>query len=104
MVQHNITNGSIINLASIVGKYGNIGQTNYCASKSGVEIFTRTAAKELGKFGIRCNTVLPGFIKSPMSDAIPDKIKSKFLPLIPLGRFGSASGNSVFLIGFVLFY
>lgn len=89
MVTSGVTNASIINLASIVGKYGNIGQTNYCASKAAVEIFTRTAAKEFGKFGIRCNSVLPGFIKSPMTDAVPDKVKEKFIPLIAAGRFGN---------------
>lgn len=52
--------GSIINLASVVGKYGNLGQANYAASKAGVEGFTRTTAKELGKYKIRCNAILPG--------------------------------------------
>lgn len=56
-------------------------------------MFTKTAAKEFGKFGIRCNAVLPGFIKTPMTDAIPDKVKDKFLPLIPTGRFGYTNGN-----------
>ena len=52
--------GSIINLASVVGKYGNLGQANYAASKAGVEGFTKTTAKELGKYKIRCNAILPG--------------------------------------------
>lgn len=97
IVQNNVTNGSIINLASIVGKYGNIGQCNYAASKSGVELLTKTAAKEFGKFGIRCNTILPGFIKSPMTDAVPDKVKQKFIASIPCGRFGDPSGKYTFL-------
>ena len=66
--------GSIVNIASIVGKTGNIGQANYTASKAGVIGFTKTAAKELGRFGIRVNVILPGFIKTPMTDIVPDKV------------------------------
>uniref|UniRef100_A0A3B4AAB2 (3R)-3-hydroxyacyl-CoA dehydrogenase n=1 Tax=Periophthalmus magnuspinnatus TaxID=409849 RepID=A0A3B4AAB2_9GOBI len=79
--------GSIINMGSIVGKVGNIGQANYSASKAGVEGLTRTAAKELS-FGIRCNCVLPGFITTPMTDKVPDKVINKLLTLVPLGRMG----------------
>ena len=57
------TYGSFINMASVVGKFGNIGQSNYAASKAGVEGLTRTTAKELGKLKIRCYSILPGFIK-----------------------------------------
>merc|ERR1712024_170246 len=80
--------GSIVNIASIVGKTGNIGQANYTASKAGVIGFTKTAAKELGKFGIRVNAILPGFIKTPMTDVVPDKVKMSFISQIPLGDFG----------------
>ncbi|XP_020794996.1 estradiol 17-beta-dehydrogenase 8 isoform X1 [Boleophthalmus pectinirostris] len=80
--------GSIINMGSIVGKVGNLGQANYSASKAGVEGLTRTAAKELSKFGIRCNCVLPGFITTPMTDSVPDKVINKLLTLVPLGRMG----------------
>merc|ERR1712142_532467 len=80
--------GSIVNIASIVGKTGNIGQANYTASKAGVIGFTKTAAKELGKFGIRVNVILPGFIKTPMTDVVPDKVKTGILSQIPLGDFG----------------
>merc|ERR1719145_277009 len=80
--------GSIVNIASIVGKTGNIGQANYTASKAGVIGFTKTAAKELGKFGIRVNVILPGFIKTPMTDVVPDKVKQAFVSQIPLGEFG----------------
>ena len=66
--------GSIVNIASIVARTGNIGQANYTASKAGVIGFTKTAAKELGKFGIRVNVILPGFIKTQMSDVLPDKV------------------------------
>merc|ERR1711962_102340 len=80
--------GSIVNIASIVGKAGNIGQANYTASKAGVVGFTKTAAKELGKFGIRVNVILPGFIKTPMTDVVPEKVKAGILSSVPLGSFG----------------
>ena len=80
--------GSIINIASVVGKYGNVGQANYSASKAGVEGFTRTAAKELGRYKIRCNSILPGFIVTPMTDKVPQKYLDLMLKMIPLGRFG----------------
>jgi len=76
--------GSIVNIASIVGRTGNIGQANYTASKAGVIGFTKTAAKELGKFGIRVNVILPGFIKTPMTDVVPDKVKMMVQFQIPL--------------------
>ncbi|KAM8952783.1 (3R)-3-hydroxyacyl-CoA dehydrogenase [Pelodytes ibericus] len=80
--------GSVINIGSIVGKVGNLGQCNYAASKAGVEGLTKSAAKELAKFGIRCNTVLPGFISSPMTDKVPQKVLDKFSGMIPMGRLG----------------
>ncbi|XP_053545115.1 (3R)-3-hydroxyacyl-CoA dehydrogenase [Bombina bombina] len=80
--------GSIINIGSIIGKVGNLGQSNYAASKAGVEGFTKTAAKELARYGIRCNTVLPGFISTPMTDKVPQKVLDKFAGMIPLGRLG----------------
>ncbi|KAL3274720.1 hypothetical protein HHI36_016095 [Cryptolaemus montrouzieri] len=90
IIEYKIPNASIINLGSIVGKNGNIGQANYSASKAGVEMLTKTAAKELGKQGIRVNTVLPGFIKTPMTDIVPNKVKEMFVKQIPLSRFGTA--------------
>ncbi|KAJ8958213.1 hypothetical protein NQ318_017354 [Aromia moschata] len=89
IIDHGITNASIINIGSIVGKYGNIGQVNYSASKAGVELLTKTASKELGKKGIRVNAVLPGMILTPMLQAVPDKVKEKFKLSTPLGRFGT---------------
>ncbi|XP_018609887.2 (3R)-3-hydroxyacyl-CoA dehydrogenase isoform X1 [Scleropages formosus] len=88
MVSSGFPKGSIITIGSIVGKMGNIGQVNYSASKAGVVGLTRTAAKELSKFGIRCNCVLPGFIATPMTDKIPEKVLSKVLSLVPMGRIG----------------
>ena len=80
---------SIINVASIVGKYGNAGQCNYTASKAGVEAMTKSMAKELGRIGIRTNAVLPGFIQTAMTDKIPDKIKDKLLSMVSMGRMGT---------------
>ncbi|KAJ8000107.1 hypothetical protein DPEC_G00201410 [Dallia pectoralis] len=83
--------GSIITMGSIVGKVGNIGQVNYSASKAGVEGLTKTAAKELSRYGIRCNCVLPGFITTPMTDKVPEKVITKITSLVPLGRMGEPS-------------
>ncbi|XP_029799432.1 estradiol 17-beta-dehydrogenase 8 isoform X1 [Suricata suricatta] len=69
--------GSIINISSIIGKVGNMGQTNYAASKAGVIGLTQTAARELGRHGIRCNSVLPGFITTPMTQKVPQKVLDK---------------------------
>ncbi|XP_031569800.1 estradiol 17-beta-dehydrogenase 8-like [Actinia tenebrosa] len=91
MVESKISNGSIINIASIVGKTGNIGQANYTASKAGVEGLTRTCALELARFGIRCNAVLPGFIHSPMTEKIPEQITQKIVKMVPLSRIGQPS-------------
>ncbi|KAM6183061.1 (3R)-3-hydroxyacyl-CoA dehydrogenase [Erethizon dorsatum] len=83
------SHGSIINISSIVGKVGNMGQTNYAASKAGVIGLTQTAARELGRHGIRCNSVLPGFIATPMTQKIPQKVKDKVTGMIPMGHMGS---------------
>ncbi|XP_077987057.1 (3R)-3-hydroxyacyl-CoA dehydrogenase-like [Glandiceps talaboti] len=88
MIENKIKHGSIINMASISGKIGNIGQCNYVASKAAVEGFTRTCAKELAQHDIRCNAVLPGWIETPMTQAVPEKVMEKHLGMIPIGRFG----------------
>jgi len=80
--------GSIVNIASIIGKTGNIGQANYSASKGGVVAFCKTAAKELARNRIRVNSVLPGFIATPMAAAVPEKVQEKMRAQIPLGAFG----------------
>ncbi|XP_059034669.1 (3R)-3-hydroxyacyl-CoA dehydrogenase isoform X2 [Mustela lutreola] len=80
--------GSIINISSIVGKVGNMGQTNYAASKAGVIGLTQTAARELGRHGIRCNSVLPGFITTPMTQKVPQKVLDKVIGIIPVGHMG----------------
>ncbi|XP_022094727.1 estradiol 17-beta-dehydrogenase 8-like [Acanthaster planci] len=91
MIEHRTTDGSIVNIASIVGKYGNVGQCNYSASKAGVVGFTKTTARELGRYGIRCNVILPGFIKTPMTDAVPIQNLSLIRQFIPLKREGEPS-------------
>ncbi|MCD8090577.1 MAG: 3-oxoacyl-[acyl-carrier-protein] reductase [Clostridiales bacterium] len=80
--------GAIINLSSVVGLMGNIGQLNYSASKAGVLGITKTAARELGSRGITCNAIAPGFIKTPMTDVLTDDVKNAMLAQIPLGRQG----------------
>jgi 3-oxoacyl-[acyl-carrier protein] reductase len=80
--------GSIVNLSSIVGIHGNWGQTNYAASKGGIVAFTKSLAQELGSRGVRANVVAPGYIRTQLTDAIPEEAKSEMLGLTPLGRFG----------------
>ncbi|KAL4703158.1 hypothetical protein ACJJTC_016759 [Scirpophaga incertulas] len=82
------SSGSIVNISSIVGKYGNMGQTNYAGSKAGVVAMTQSAAKELGKFNIRVNAILPGFIRTPIIETVPEKVIQSLLKLVPLGRIG----------------
>ena len=84
-----LATSSFINLASVVGKYGNLGQTNYSASKAGVEGLTRTTAKELAKYGIRCNAILPGFIKTPMTSKVKPEHLEMLVRMIPMRRLGS---------------
>ena len=87
---HMIEQGSgvILNASSVSGIYGNIGQTNYAAAKAGLIGMTKTLAKELGRKGIRVNAVAPGFIKTPMTETVPDKIMNMILERTPLHRMG----------------
>ena len=80
--------GRIINMASIVGVVGGIGQTNYAASKGGIIAMTKSIAAEVGSRGITANAIAPGFIKTPMTDVLPEELKKKYLEQIPAGRFG----------------
>lgn len=80
--------GVILNASSIVGLYGNFGQTNYAATKAGVISFTRTWSRELGKYGIRVNAVAPGFIATDMVRAMPQKVVETMSSKTPLGRLG----------------
>ena len=80
--------GSIINISSVVGIMGNIGQANYAAAKAGVIGLTKSCAKELAGRNIRVNVVAPGFIETAMTDGIPEKIREKMIASIPMGRMG----------------
>jgi len=90
VVPHMIKNGGgvILNASSIVGLYGNFGQTNYAATKAGVISFTKTWARELGKYNIRVNAVAPGFIATDMVKAMPPKVLETMAQHTPLGRMG----------------
>lgn len=81
--------GYIINIASIVGKTGNIGQSNYAASKAGVIALTKTLAQEYASKNILVNAVAPGFIETSMTACLPHEVKEKALAAIPLKRFGN---------------
>ena len=93
--------GRIINLTSTVGVTGNRGQANYSASKSGLEAFSKSLAKEVGSRGITVNSVSPGYIETDMTKGISDEVKKKALGQIPLGRFGSTKEIS-YLIKFLI--
>lgn len=81
--------GSIVNIASIIGIIGNAGQANYAASKGGVIAFSKTVARELASRNVRCNAVAPGFIRTAMTDALPQDVQEKMLANIPLNKFGT---------------
>jgi 3-oxoacyl-[acyl-carrier protein] reductase len=105
--------GVILNASSVVGLYGNFGQTNYAATKAGVIAMTRTWARELGRHDIRVNAVAPGFIATEMALAIPEKVLQGMIAHTPLGRMGTpedvaeaylwlASDAAAFISGTVL--
>jgi len=112
MVQQG-SGGAILNASSVVGLYGNFGQTNYAASKWGVIGMTKTWCKELGRHGIRVNAVAPGFILTPMTDQMPPKVLDMMVERTPLRRLGTpedvanayaflASDEASFISGAVL--
>lgn len=80
--------GTIVNLSSVIGEIGNIGQANYAASKAGVIGLTKSVAKELASRGITCNAIAPGFIETDMTDSLSEKVKDTTLSHIPLKRLG----------------
>jgi 3-oxoacyl-[acyl-carrier protein] reductase len=105
--------GRIINISSVVGEMGNIGQSSYSASKAGVIGLTKTFARELARDGILVNAIAPGFTKTAMVERIPEEVKEKILKTIPLRRFGEpqevanvavflASSDSSYMIGQVI--
>jgi len=105
--------GVVLNASSVVGLYGNFGQTNYVATKAGVIGMTKVWARELGKHGIRVNAVAPGFIATEMVRQMPEKILQNMVAHTPLGRMGApedianayvwlASDQASFITGAVL--
>jgi 3-oxoacyl-[acyl-carrier protein] reductase len=80
--------GSIVNVSSIVGVRGNPGQTNYAAAKAGIIGFTKSLARELGARGVRANVVVPGYVKTALTDVLPEEARQAMLTNTPLGRLG----------------
>jgi acetoacetyl-CoA reductase len=80
--------GRIVNMASIVGQMGNLGQSNYAAAKAGIIGFSKSAAQELARFNITVNALCPGFIETDMVTNLADDVKAALIAKIPLGRFG----------------
>jgi 3-oxoacyl-[acyl-carrier protein] reductase len=105
--------GSIVNISSIVGVHGNLGQTNYAASKAGIIGFTKSLARELGSRNVRANVVAPGYVKTQLTDVLPEEATELMLTNTPLGRLGDAedvagavrflcSDSAAFVTGVVL--
>jgi 3-oxoacyl-[acyl-carrier protein] reductase len=83
--------GAVVNISSIVGIHGNWGQTNYAASKAGIIGFTKALARELGSRNVRANVVVPGYVKTRLTDVLPEDATSAMLENTPLGRLGEPS-------------
>jgi len=81
--------GVILNIASVIGIMGNIGQANYAASKGGIISLTKTTAKEFASRNIRANAIAPGFIRTEMTDILPEEVVQKYASAIPLNRMGT---------------
>jgi len=105
--------GTVVNISSIVGIHGNWGQTNYAASKAGIIGFTKSLARELGSRNVRANVVVPGYVKTQLTDVLPDEATEAMLTNTPLGRLGDpedvagavrflCSDESSFITGAVL--
>jgi 3-oxoacyl-[acyl-carrier protein] reductase len=93
--------GSIVNIASVVGLMGNIGQANYSASKAGLIGFTKTTARELAERGITVNAIAPGFIQSDMTHGLAEGVSQKMLSQIPLNAYGvpeDVANTALFLV------
>ncbi|MEA2103790.1 MAG: 3-oxoacyl-[acyl-carrier-protein] reductase [Candidatus Cloacimonadota bacterium] len=81
--------GKIINISSVIGIIGNPGQANYAASKGGIISFTKSIAKELALRNINVNAIAPGFIRTDMTDKLPEEVKKNYLKMIPMQKFGT---------------
>ncbi|MEW5937459.1 MAG: 3-oxoacyl-[acyl-carrier-protein] reductase [Candidatus Thermoplasmatota archaeon] len=80
--------GRVINISSVVGQMGNVGQVNYAAAKSGIIGMTKALAREMARKNVTVNAIAPGFIETDMVKGIPDKVKERVIAQIPMGRFG----------------
>jgi 3-oxoacyl-[acyl-carrier protein] reductase len=105
--------GAIVNISSIVGLHGNFGQTNYAASKAGIIGFTKSLARELGSRNVRANVVAPGYVRTALTDVLPDAATEAMVSQTPLGRIAEpeevagavrflASAQASFITGEVL--
>jgi 3-oxoacyl-[acyl-carrier protein] reductase len=81
--------GAIVTMSSVAGLHGNAGQTNYAASKAGIVGFTKSLAREVGRYGIRANVVVPGFVATDPVMELPADVRRQFQERVPLGRFGT---------------
>ena len=95
MIERNY--GRIINMSSIIGQMGNVGQSNYAAAKAGLIAFTKSAAQELARYNITVNAMCPGFIETDMVLALSDEVKEALIAKIPLGRFGRPEEVATFI-------
>ncbi len=89
--------GRIINMSSIIGQSGNIGQANYAAAKAGLIAFTKSAAQELARYNITVNAMCPGFVETDMVTVLSDDIQKALIAKIPLGRFGAPEEVATFV-------
>ncbi|MCH7811542.1 MAG: 3-oxoacyl-ACP reductase FabG [Chloroflexi bacterium] len=89
--------GRIINMSSIIGQMGNVGQANYAAAKAGLVALTKSAAQELARYNITVNAMCPGFIATDMVIALADEVKEALISRIPLGRFGKPEEVAAFI-------
>jgi 3-oxoacyl-[acyl-carrier protein] reductase len=105
--------GAIVNVSSVVGVHGNFGQANYAASKAGIIGFTKSLARELGSRGVRANVVAPGYVKTQLTDVLPEEATAAMIQNTPLGRVAEpheiagavrflASDDASFITGEVL--
>jgi 3-oxoacyl-(acyl-carrier-protein) reductase len=95
MIERNY--GRIINMSSIIGQMGNIGQANYAAAKAGLIAFTKSAAKELARYNITVNAMCPGFVETEMVTSLSEEVQQNLLAQIPLGRFGKPEEVAAFV-------